>query len=108
MQAKQTRLTITQILAWADAHHRRRAKWPSIRSGPVLGGSGTTWSQINSGLQQGYRGLAGGSSLAQLLAKKRGKRNPKGLPRLTVNQILKWVDEHHRRTGKWRRRLAED
>ncbi|MCH8342893.1 MAG: hypothetical protein IH983_02785 [Planctomycetes bacterium] len=103
MQAKQTRLTITQILAWADAHHRRRAKWPSIRSGPVLGGSGTTWSQINSGLQQGYRGLAGGSSLAQLLAKKRGKRNPKGLPRLTVNQILKWVDEHHRRTGKWPR-----
>ncbi len=101
MHAKQTRLTITQILAWADAHHRRRAKWPSSRSGPVLGGSGTTWSQVNSGLQQGYRGLAGGSSLAQLLAKSRGKRNPKRLPRLTVSQIIKWADAHHKRTGKW-------
>lgn len=103
MHAKQTRLTITQILAWADAHHRRRGKWPSSISGPVFGGSGTTWSQIDSGLRRGFKGLPGGSSLAQLLAEKRGKRNPKGLPRLTIKQVLQWADAHYERTGQWPR-----
>ena len=37
--------------------------------------------------------------MAQLLAEKRGKRNPKGLPRLTIKQILIWIDAHY-----WRKK----
>jgi hypothetical protein len=52
-------------------------------------------------LQQGHRGLPGGSSLAQLLAKQRGVRNVASLPPFTLRKILAWADAHHQRTGKW-------
>jgi hypothetical protein len=52
-------------------------------------------------LRQGHRGLRGGSSLAQLLARRRGVWNQAGLPRLTIRQILAWADAHQQRTGKW-------
>ena len=29
------RLTIAQVLAWADAHYARTGKWPTIKSGAV-------------------------------------------------------------------------
>jgi hypothetical protein len=35
------------------------------------------------------------------LARHRGVRNRKGLPPLTVEQILSWADAHRRRTGRW-------
>jgi hypothetical protein len=59
------------------------------------------WSAVNSALQKGLRGLPGGSSLARLLAARRGVRNRKGLPPLTVPQVLRWADAYHRRTGTW-------
>jgi hypothetical protein len=62
---------------------------------------GETWQRLTQALERGQRGLPGGSSLRQLLAQRRGYRNPKGLPPLTVAQILDWADDHHRRTGKW-------
>src|SRR5262249_6645494 len=37
------------------------------------------------------QGLTGGSSLAQLLAERRGVRNHLRLPRLTVEQIAAWA-----------------
>jgi hypothetical protein len=39
--------------------------------------------------------------LAKLLAKHRKARNRRALPPLSVEQILTWADEHHRRTGQW-------
>jgi pyrroloquinoline quinone (PQQ) biosynthesis protein C len=94
-------LSEAQILAWADAHHLRRGKWPRVLDGPVEDAPGETWSGIQNALRAGLRGLPGGSSLAMLLAEKRGKRNKKNAPRLTIDQILTWADEFYSRTGEW-------
>jgi hypothetical protein len=95
------RLTVPQILVWADAHRRRTGQWPKDRSGPVAGGGGETWLGVDMALRKGLRGLHGGSSLARLLARRRGVRNDKALPRLTVAQVLAWAEDHYRRTGAW-------
>ena len=99
-QATVPALTLKQILAWADAHHRRTGHWPHNTSGPILDAPGETWLAIHTALQKGQRGLPGGSSLAKLLAKHRGVRNHKALPRLKARQILAWARAYHRRTGK--------
>jgi len=94
-------LTEEQILQWADAHYQKTGQWPKQDSGDILGAVGEKWGNIDAVLFQGYRGLPGGSTLAQLLAEKRGVRNVQGLPDLTVQQILKWIDMHHQKTGEW-------
>ena len=94
-------LTIERILEWADAHHERTGKWPNNGSGAVDGVPDETWGAVHSALQQGGRSLSGGSSLAKLLAEKRGVRNNQDLPSLTVDNILAWADAHQGRTGKW-------
>jgi hypothetical protein len=93
-------LTIAQILSWADSEQRRTGKWPTSESGKVAG-TNEKWKGIDSALREGYRGLPGGSSLAQLLAQRRGVRNLKALPRLTIKQILIWADAHYRTQGVW-------
>jgi hypothetical protein len=90
-------LNIGTILAWADAHHARTGRWPSASSGPVVGVPDETWNIINCALYRGCRDLPGGSTVARLLAKRRGVvRDP-----LTVPQILAWADAYHERTGEW-------
>lgn len=95
------RLDEAQILKWADAHRRRTGKWPEAKSGEIAAKKGETWRAIDRALRRGLRGLPGGDSLARLLARARSVRNPKGLGKLTVSQIVKWADEHRRRTGRW-------
>ena len=95
------KLTIQQILKWADSYHQVTGKWPKESSGEVLGVSGERWGNISNALLQGQRGLPGGSSLAKLLAEKRGVRNRGALPDLSVEQILKWADAHSKKTGEW-------
>jgi hypothetical protein len=90
-----------QILAWADAHHRRTGSWPMQQSGAIFESPGDTWWAIDAALRDGNRGLRPGSSLPQLLARFRGRRNPSELPPLTKKKILAWADAHHERTGKW-------
>ncbi len=93
------RLDVEQILSWADAHREATGEYPQIESGPVgaaASAPGETWSAIQSALFKGLRGLPGGSSLAQLLAERRGYRGP-----LTVERILAWADAHHAATGRW-------
>lgn len=94
-------LTEEAILAWADAWHTRTGQWPHGRSGPIPEAPGETWTAVNMALRQGLRGLAGASSLALLLADKRGVRNIWSLPNLSYGQILEWADAHHQRTGQW-------
>jgi hypothetical protein len=94
-------LTVAQILAWADAYHARNGHWPKQRSGAIGGGVGLTWGHIDAALRRGELGLPGGDSLAKLLARERGARNPKALPPLTVGRILDWADAHRGRTGRW-------
>jgi hypothetical protein len=94
-------LTVEQVLAWADAHREATGEWPVGESGPVRSAPGETWKAISGALALGNRGLPGGSSLARLLAEHRGARNPKDLPRLTIEQVLAWADAHHAATGRW-------
>jgi hypothetical protein len=57
------RLTIKQILAWADLHCQRTGQWPRHDSGPVLDAPGERWTAIQAALEQGKRGLRVQSSL---------------------------------------------
>jgi hypothetical protein len=95
------RLTRKQILAWADAYHRRTSEWPVQQSGSIPESPGDSWWAIDAALGDGNRGLRPGSSLARLLDHHRGRRNHLGLPPLTKRQILAWADSHHERSGKW-------
>jgi hypothetical protein len=96
-------LTVRRILAWADAHHERSGRWPNEQSGLVYHAAGETWAGINVALRAGTRGLRGGSSLVELLAKQRGVPRRLRSPPLTAEQILTWADRHHDRTGDWPR-----
>ena len=94
------RLSEEQVLAWADAHFAAHGKWPEVQSGPVPG-TEEVWANIHEALRSGHRGLSPGQSLAQLLAERRGKRNPKRLPPLTEEQVLAWADAYFAAHGKW-------
>ena len=94
-------LHIAQILEWADAHYKRTGDWPDEDSGQVWETPDEKWININNCLRIGYRGLRPGGSLAKLLAKHRGRRNRKALPKYTVDQILKWADAHFDSTNRW-------
>jgi hypothetical protein len=93
--------TVSQVLAWADAHHHRTGHWPRENSGAIVDAPGETWSSVVSALRSGGRGLPGNASLACVLAEHRRVRNSAALPNLTVTQILLWADAHHQRTGHW-------
>ena len=95
------RLSVKQILAWADAYHARRGRWPLRSSGRIADSLGETWLAVNTALIRGSRGLPGGTSLAQLLKARRGVRNRKDLPLLSEKRILSWADAHHRKTKQW-------
>jgi hypothetical protein len=56
------KLSVAQILAWADAYHRRTETWPRRSPEPIPGASGGTWFAIDSALRKGLRGLPAGSS----------------------------------------------
>jgi hypothetical protein len=65
----------------------RTGDWPHRESGQIPGSLGEKWRRVDNALVYGLRGLPGGSSLAQLLAERRGVRNIRRLPRLTEEQI---------------------
>lgn len=89
------------ILGWADAHRQRHGRWPTAKSGPIKDARGETWLAVDMALRHGRRGLPGGSSLADLLAKGRDARNRRSVPRLSKTRILWFVDSHKKRTGSW-------
>jgi hypothetical protein len=93
-------LTIPEILAWADAHHEATGLWPAIKTGPVAVAPGETWKRIDAALRGGFRGLPGGSSLARLLSRHRGKTQT-GRQNLREDLILAWARDHRRRSGRW-------
>jgi hypothetical protein len=61
------RLTVEQILEWADAYRARTGKWPTSRCGRIEEEPTATWTAVNAALSVGKRGLPGGTSLARLL-----------------------------------------
>lgn len=98
---RRSRLTIAQILEWADSHFKRTGEWPTAESGRVWGAPDESWINIDSALRTGLRGLQRGQSLARLLAKHRGVRNRKGLPPYSVTLLLTWIDARHDAKGAW-------
>jgi hypothetical protein len=94
-------LTVEQILEWADAHYARHGRWPRIHGDRVEEVPDETWSAVESALQQGSRGLPGGTTLYRLLQEHRGVRCRGRLPELTARQILEWADAYYARHGCW-------
>jgi hypothetical protein len=93
-------LTLEQIRAWAESHERVTGSWPDKADGPVAGAPGELWVDIDKALYRGNRGLPGGTTLAKM----RGgpsKQTRRPTSKLTVEQILAWVDAHHDVTGDW-------
>ncbi len=99
--ARHSRLTIKQILVWADEFHHREGRWPAHSSGRIKGTRNETWLSVDNALRRGMRGLQRGSSVALLLEKRRGARHKHHRPRLTNRDILAWAGAHHRREGRW-------
>jgi hypothetical protein len=119
------KLTIPEILAWADAHHAATGRWPSAHSGPIKAAPyPETWRAVDVGLSGGGRGLPGGSSLSRLLQEQRGytpkmklegarAREEKsraihtarsqigGRVTLSIEGLLEAADAHHKATGRW-------
>jgi hypothetical protein len=91
------KLTVEQILAWADAQHAATGAWPTTCSGPVVAAPGRDWGTIDHALRKGRHGLPRDSSLGRLLSEN-GRVDKR---ELTVETILAWADAHHARTGKW-------
>lgn len=102
----QPRLTHKLIVTWADAYFQRTGDWPIQRSGRIAESPEQTWLSVDAALRVGSRGLPGGDSLAALLARRRGARKKRNLPRFTIPLILQWADAYRRRTGKWPRHLS--
>jgi hypothetical protein len=94
-------LTEEQILTWADLHYQRTGKWPTKQTGAVVDAPGEKWANIDAALKKGDRNLPEKSTLAQLLADKRGVRKHAFLPPLTEEQILAWADAYHQQAGRW-------
>jgi hypothetical protein len=70
-------LTLEQILHWADLHFHRTGRWPKYNIGPIVDAAEETWAAVDGALRYGKRGLSGRSSLAKLLAEKRGEQAPR-------------------------------
>jgi hypothetical protein len=103
---QEQQFSIKQILAWADAHHRRTGRWPTSTSGPIREAPDENWTKVNNALRKGHRGHPGGCSLVDLLVKRRQLRTPRRAERLTVQRILGWADAFHDRTGRWPTQLS--
>jgi hypothetical protein len=101
MKRSERRLTVDQVLAWADDHKDRTGRFPRVASGPVPASPANSWQAIDSALRVGLRGLPGGDSLPRLLARRRGYRNKRALPPLTEQKVLRWAKHHHKVTGSW-------
>lgn len=99
-------LTVETILAWADAERKESGKWPHAVAGPVRGVPGENWNSIDRALRLGFRGLPGGTSIAQLLEQHRGAANHLEPRRMTLRQIASWARAHHQAHGRWPTRDA--
>jgi hypothetical protein len=95
------RLTVAQILAWADAYFAAHGRWPGCASGRVEAAPGETWRGIDRALWNGQRGLPGGTTVVRLLIEHGRRRRSGRTAGLTEEQILAWADAHRAATGRW-------
>ncbi len=100
-KSRTPRLSRANILAWADAWHAQHGRWPGHKSGPIPNSGGETWLSVDKALRAGSRGLRRPSSLSNLLDSSGRARNRLNVPALSEDLILRWSDDHRRRTGRW-------
>ena len=67
----------------------------------MLHAEGERWGSIDTALHEGYRGLPGGQALGRLIREHGGPDVYRTRPKLTVEQILAWADDHREATGDW-------
>lgn len=96
-----TRLTVEQLLQWADAHHARTGEWPKQTDGEIPEAPGEKWSSIQVALQHGVRGLPAKTTLNALWRTHRGVEKK---PDLTIGPILEWAAAWKARTGRFPKR----
>lgn len=94
------------IVRWAKSFRHREGTWPIRKDGTIVEAPQETWSNLNTALVQGNRGVSGGSSLAQLLSEAVAYRNRKGLQPLLIKQILQWADRYEALHGRWPTHLS--
>lgn len=94
-------LTEEMIESWVEEWKERTGDWPGHHSGEIPGENGLTWNAIHQSLSGGYHGLPGGSTLSSFLTEHFGVRNRMNLPDLTIDTIVKWVSEWHKRERKY-------
>jgi hypothetical protein len=98
------RLTVAQILRWADAHRQRTGRWPGAHSGPVADTPGEHWGAINSALRAGLRGLPGGDTVSRLLVRHGRRPGPwdRGDWTAAADELVRALSpaEAARRTGR--------
>jgi hypothetical protein len=80
------RLSVEQILAWADHHHAATGQWPARHSGVVRAAPAETWVKLDTAMRQGIRGLGVQTLLARVLAEHRGVPNPASSRRPAAEQ----------------------
>jgi hypothetical protein len=97
----QRRLSIAEILTWADAYHAATGRWPKQHSGPIAGVPGESWSKVAGAVSSGSRGLPGGTTLKRLLLEHRGPVVATRVPRLSLGRILSWAEAYHEKHGAW-------
>jgi hypothetical protein len=95
------KITVDQVLGWADAFHARYGRWPTQRSGAVDDEPGMKWATVQQALRHGRHGLSGGTSLTRLLRAERGVGRPRRPWQLSVEEVLRLADAYRRRVGKW-------
>jgi len=69
------KLSIGEVLAWADDHYALTGKWPTRTSGIIPGSPAVAWSSVDRALRHGLRSLPGGGSLSKLLTERRGYKS---------------------------------
>jgi len=89
------------ILQWADEYYNHHRRWPTVKLISIDSAPGETWISIDSSLRNGHRSLPGGSSLARLLAERRGKACRALLPKLAVEQIILWLKTYVAQHGNY-------
>lgn len=96
------KLTEQKILSWCVEYHERTGKWPAkSNTNLVPGQPSETWRRLDEALENGSRGLPGGTSLAKLLDRHGKKSNKSNMPKLTEKKILSLCIRHHELTGEW-------
>ena len=94
-------LSENQILEWCDLFKGRTGQFPSNISQSVVEMGTETFMSIDVAFRENRRGMNGHSSLSNFLFEKRGKRNNKNLPDLTLKMIVNWMIDWHNETGAW-------